>query len=95
MGIVAGTWNLNAARKFIAFTSSTHSMAALRNIMAYSRARFSSLPLVGSHVDTGIDMNPHMPNHPANMTRVLRNDYLWWSDHSDQIVERFSAWLAR
>ena len=40
-------------------------------------------------------MNPHMPLYPANSTRVLPNDWEWWSDHADEMNERFSAWLAR
>ena len=30
-----------------------------------------------------------------NLTRALHHDWQWWSDHGDEMNERFSAWLAR
>ena len=95
LGIVAGTRNLEAALEFVRFGTSTESMAAVGSHIAYSPARQSGLPLVGAHVEAGVDMGPHMPTHPENMMRVLRSDWLWWSDHMDEMNERFSAWLAR
>ena len=70
-------------------------MAAVSRYIAYSPARRSGAPLVSTHADTGIDMNPHMPAWPANTRRALQNDWAWWSDHMDEMNERFSAWLAR
>ena len=40
-------------------------------------------------------MLPHLPTSPQNVGRVLTSDALWWSDHLDEVNERFSAWLAR
>ena len=94
LGIVAGTPNLEAALAFVRFATSARSMAAVSGYIAYSPVRGSGLPLVGTHVETGVDMNPHMPTHPDNGARVLTNDWLWWSDHMDAMNERFSAWLA-
>ena len=94
LGIVAGTPNLEAALAFVRFATSARSMAAVSGYIAYSPVRGSGLPLVGTHVETGVDMNPHMPTHPDNGARVLNNDWLWWSDHMDSMNERFSAWLA-
>ena len=94
LGIVAGTPNLEAALAFVRFATSARSMAAVSGYIAYSPARRSGLPLVGAHVETGVDMNPHMPTHPDNGARVLNSDWLWWSDHMDAMNERFSAWLA-
>ncbi len=95
LGIVAGTRNLDAALEFVRFATSARSMAAVSGYIAYSPARQSGLALVGTHIDTGIDMNPHMPTYPGNTTRVLQSDWLWWSDHMDEMNERFSAWLAQ
>ena len=95
LGIVAGTRNLEAALEFVRFATSAESMAAVSGHIAYSPARQSGLPLIGMHVETGIDMNPHMPTHPANTGRVLHNNWLWWSDHMDAMNERFSRWLAQ
>ena len=95
MGIVAGTRNLDAAVEFVRFATSARSMAAVSGHIAYSPARQSGLPLVGTHIDTGVDMNPHMPTYAGNTTRALNSNWLWWSDHMDAMNERFSAWLAQ
>ena len=95
IGIVAGTPDLEAALDLVRFASTTASMAAVSRYIAYSPARRSGAPLVSTHADTGIDMNPHMPAWPANTRRALQNDWAWWSDHMDEMNERFSAWLAR
>ena len=95
LGIVAGTPDLEAALELVRFATSADSMAAIGRYIAYSPARRSGLPLIGRHAEVGIDMNPHMPLYPANSARVLQNDWEWWSDHADEMNERFSAWLAQ
>ena len=93
--IVAGTRNLEAAKKFVAFAAKTETMAAIGRYISYSPVRRSGAGLVSTHLETGVDMKPHMPTTPQNAARVLHNDWEWWSDHSDEMNERFSAWLAR
>ena len=93
--IVAGTRNLEAAKKFVAFAARTESMAAIGRHISYSPVRRSGTDLVSTHLETGTDMRPHMPTTPENAARALHNDWEWWSDHSDEMNERFSAWLAR
>ena len=95
LAIVAGTRNLEAALEFVRFATSARSMAAVSGYIAYSPARQSGLPLVGTHIETGVDMNPHMPTYPGNTTRVLNSNWLWWSDEMDAMNERFSVWLAQ
>lgn len=95
IGIVAGTPDLEEALELVRFATRASSMAAVGSYIAYSPARRSGLPLIGRHADTGIDMHPHMPTDPANMARTLQYDWAWWSDHADDVSERFSAWLAR
>ena len=51
--------------------------------------------MVGTHLATGIDMEPHMPTSPQNLGRALQNDWEWWGDHADEMNERFSVWLAQ
>ena len=95
LGIVAGTPDLAAALDLVRFASTAASMAAVSRYIAYSPARRSGAPLVSTHAETGIEMNPHMPAYPANTRRALQSDWAWWSDHMDEMNERFSAWLAR
>ncbi len=94
-GIVAGTPNLAAARKLIEFASRPETMAAISRYISYSPARRSAMALVKTHQETGIEMAPHMPTSPENLKRALQNDWEWWSDHFDEMNERFAAWLAR
>ena len=92
--IVAGTRNLEAAREFIAFAGRPESMAAISRYISYGPVRRSGTALVGTHLETGVEMAPHMPTTPANLTRALHHDWRWWSDHGDELTERFAAWLA-
>ena len=95
MGIVVGTPNLAAARKLVRYATQSEVQAAVGRYISYSPARHSGTKLISTHLATGADMVPHMPTSPQNMKRVLYNDWEWWSDHADDVNERFSAWLAR
>ena len=95
LAIVAGTPNLEAAIKFVKFATNAESMAGVGRYIAYSPTRRSAMPLISTHAEKGVDMNPHMPTSPQNMKRALRSNWEWWSDHLDEMNERFSAWLAR
>ena len=93
--IVAGTPNLAEALDYLRFISSAESMARLAGEIAYSPTRRSALALVTSHRETGTAMLPHLPTSPGNLRRALTSDHAWWSEHLDEVNERFGAWLAR
>ena len=93
--VVAGTQNLDAARRFVAFASSTRHIVGISKYISYGPARLSAMPLVDKHLETGIDMRPHMPTNPDNLARGLQSDWEWWSDNGDEMNEIFAAWLAR
>lgn len=95
LAIVYGTPRLKAARRFLAFAARSESTARLGRYISYSPVRRSGSALITTHLETGVDMKPHMPTTPENMTRALHNDWEWWSDHVDEMNERFSAWMAR
>ena len=94
-GIVSGTRNLEAARRFLDFGTTAQSMAGLARYISYSPTRRSAMPLISTHAETGVDMRPHMPTTPENAGRALQNDWEWWSDNGEEMNERFSTWLAR
>ena len=52
-------------------------MAGVARYISYSPARRSGVPLVTTHAETGIDMNPHMPLTAEHLTRALANDWEW------------------
>ena len=91
--IVAGTPRLELAMKLIDFSASTQSLANLTKYISYGPLRKSSMPLVGKHEDTGIDMAEHLPTRYAD-TAVIE-DPEWWADHLDDMNERFAAWLSK
>ena len=93
--IVAGTPKLELARQFIAFATSTQSLANLTKYISYGPLRQSSLALVGKHEATGIAMQPHLPNAPQNTNNAVHEDPEWWADNQDEMNERFAAWLIR
>ena len=95
IGIVAGTPRLQEALRYVAFASRAEQQAAVGRRISYSPTRRSGAPLVTTHVETGVEMAPHLPASPGNVDRSLRYDWQWWVDNQDELNERFSAWLAR
>ena len=95
MGIVAGTPRLAEALQFVQFVARPASMARISQYIAYSPARRSAEALISTHLETGVDMLPHMPNTPEHTQRALRNDWAWWSDNGDEMNERFIVWLSQ
>ena len=93
--IVAGTPKLELARQFVEFATSTQSLANLTKYISYGPLRHSSLALVDKHLETGIEMESHLPNAPQNMANAVLEDPEWWADNQDEMNERFAAWLVR
>ena len=94
-GIVSGTRNLEAARKLVEFAARPETMAAISKYISYSPARSSAMPFVTTHLETGIEMAPHMPTGEDKMAATLIGDGQWWAERADDVNERFAAWLAR
>ncbi len=93
--VVADTPKLDDALRFVRHAARSESMAGVGRYIAYSPARRSGQDLIDRHAETGTDMWPHMPTNPENMKNFLMADWEWWADHSDEMQERFAAWLAR
>ncbi len=93
--VVAGTPKLEDALRFVRHAARSESMAGVGRYISYSPARHSGQPLIDRQAETGTDMWPHMPTNPENMKNFLMADWEWWADHSDEMQERFAAWLAR
>ena len=93
--IVAGTPKPELARQFVEFATSAVSLANLTRYISYGPLRHSSLALVDKHEETGIEMEPHLPNTPGNMANAVLEDPEWWADNQDEMNERFAAWLIK
>ena len=93
--IVKGTKKLDLALDFLKFAASTQRNADQAKYIAYGPVRKSSMAMVSTHAETGIDMKPHMPTAPENFKNALFNSFEFWADNSDELNERFNAWLAK
>jgi putative spermidine/putrescine transport system substrate-binding protein len=80
---------------FLHFATDTQRLADQAQFISYGPARASSAPLVSTHATLGIEMAPHMPTDPANMSGAFVTNYMWWADYRDEMDARFQAWLAR
>jgi len=92
--IPKGAKNKDKALDFLAFSTATEQLAAQASYISYGPARKSSAPLVGKYHNKDIDMGPQMPTAPNNLTNAVQNNFEFWADNSDQLTERFNAWLA-
>ena len=83
------------AMDFLSFSTATEQLAAQASWISYGPARLSSAALVSSyHNQPELKMAPHMPTDPKNFTNAVQNNGAWWADNSDELNERFNAWLA-
>ncbi|RBO93489.1 putative spermidine/putrescine transport system substrate-binding protein [Pseudochrobactrum asaccharolyticum] len=78
-----------AAMDFIAYASKAENQAKLPEYIAYG------LP----HVDAG-ELVPEqyrseLPTTPDNLNGAVALDVNFWTDHSEELTQRFNAWLAQ
>jgi len=92
--IPKGAPNKEKALDFLKFSTSTEQLAKQASYISYGPARLSSAPMVGKFDGKDLDMKPHMPTAPNNLTNAVQNDFNFWADNADQLNERFNAWLA-
>ena len=90
-----GVENLDAVKAYLRFATDTQRLADQAKYIPYGPTRYSSGPLIGTHAELGIDMQPHMPTYEKNANTVLNFNYVWWADHRAEIDEQFNDWLAR
>ena len=92
-GIPRGTRRLDDVLELIRFATGTRPLADQARYIAYGPARRSSMKLVSTHAETGVDMRPHLPTSPANFRTAIRKDTEWYASLYDRIKDRFDAWL--
>ena len=92
--IPKGAPNMEAAKKFLTFATTTQALADQAKWIAYGPARKSSGPLVGMFMDDKTEMGPYMPTAAENLTNALPSSYEFWVDRDSELNERFNAWLA-
>jgi putative spermidine/putrescine transport system substrate-binding protein len=87
--IPKGTPNLEAAYKFVSWSSQAGPQAEQTKHISYGPANKDA----GAHISA--DVLKDLPTAPQNMATVLVQDQQFWADNGDQLRERFNAWLAK
>ena len=95
VSIVTGAPNMENAEKFVLYSSRPSALAGITNRISYPPVRRSAWSLLAKHIPTGVEMLPHLPTNPELPGRQLYTNIEFWADHHDDLIERFSAWLAR
>ena len=93
--IPKGSKKKDVAFDFIAFSTGTKPLAEQAKYIPYGPVRKSSAPLVGKYQDGKTDMAPNMPTNPANMENYIVQDVKFWSEHYDELNERFISWIGK
>ncbi len=93
--ILKGSKKKDVAMDFIAFSTSTQPLADQAKYIPYGPTRKSSAPLVGKFMDGKTDMGPNMPTNPANMGNAIVQSVSFWSEHYDELNERFVSWIGK
>lgn len=93
LAVPRGAPHREEALSFIRFATRPQRLAHQARLIPYSPVRRSALPMVTTHLASGVPMERHMPTAPANFSRALRNDYEWWARNQERIDRLFRAWL--
>ncbi len=87
--IIKGSKNLKEAKAFVRYATETDQLAALAPLTAYGPVRRSSIAMVDKNVV------PYLPTTPKNMTGAVMVDSNFWADNTDDLNQKFAAWLGR
>jgi len=79
--------------EFLRYSTDTQRLADQAKYISYGPARRSSGPLVSTHADTGVEMQPHLPTGKANLSNALPKNIEFWTDNLDELQQVFNAWL--
>lgn len=86
--VIRGSKNTQASLEFIRFATGTKPLADQTKFLPYSPSRKSSMKLVDEKV------KPWLPSSPHGGRSLVINAG-WWSDHADELNQRFASWLAK
>jgi putative spermidine/putrescine transport system substrate-binding protein len=92
--IPKGAPNMEKAKEFIAWSTSTEGLRAQAQHISYGPARKSALKEKLLFKDGKTEMASHLPTAEANMKNALLSDFQFWVDRDQELNERFNAWLA-
>jgi len=87
--ILKGSPNIEAGLDFIAFAGQPENMAKLPQYVAYGLPRIEANDLVEEQYKADL------PTEPANLAEAIAIDADYWTDNSEELTQRFNAWLAQ
>jgi putative spermidine/putrescine transport system substrate-binding protein len=87
--IPKGTPNKELAEKFIAFASSPESQKTYATKIAYGPVNVNALKLLDAKTLSGL------PTSTANAKDAVQNNLKFWTDHGEDLEQRFTAWAAK
>jgi len=87
--IPKGGPRVDKAYDFVAYSSQPDKMANQTKYISYGPANKDAIP----NIDPAV--LPDLPTAPQNMTNVLIVDPQFWADNTEQLDQRFNAWLAQ
>jgi putative spermidine/putrescine transport system substrate-binding protein len=92
--IPKGAPNMEMAKDFILYATSTEGLRAQAQNISYGPPRKSSMKDKIVFKDGKTEMAPHLPTAPDNLKNALLTDSQFWADRDSELNERFNAWLA-
>lgn len=93
--IPKGAPNMEEAKEFVVFSTTTDSSAKAAEWISYGPPRASSAAIPKTFQGKGeVDMAPHLPTSPENLSNALMSSFDFWVDRDSELNERFNAWIA-
>lgn len=87
--ILAGAENKDAGQDFIAFANAPENLSRLPAHIAYG------LPVIEAAAMVPAEFGADLPTNPENLAVALNLDVDYWVDNSEELTERFNAWVAQ
>ncbi len=87
--IVKGTPNLAAAYKYIAYATSPGATADFAKRIGYGPVNNGGIAKLDAKTLA------LLPNSPQNIKNAVRQDGEFWTDHGDELEQRFAAWASK
>jgi putative spermidine/putrescine transport system substrate-binding protein len=87
--ILRHTPNLETAREFVRYATTTESLARQARHIPYGPVRRSSQPLVPDA------MKPYLPTRGERLGNAIPLNASWWAEHFERINARFQRWAQR
>lgn len=88
-GIVKHTENLEAARQFVRYATSTERLASQIQYIPYGPARKSSMEAIPPEIRN------LLPTSEPNFETALEGNAEWWAENLEPLTRRFEDWAER